>query len=175
MCYSLKQVGFKRTYVFYNIYYYFRFPMLGLIFQTILAKRNKPAVYFITGFYFISLLLFFIFYDLYGGLFKQVHTSYLLIGGVFVIINCLLLFYQSVKEEELMGPFSFPFFLCSVALFLYFLGILPFFGVINILVKKNYYTASFNPSLISRSLSIIIYSLISIDYFLQWKRMKSSY
>ncbi|MBC7537051.1 MAG: hypothetical protein H7258_15280 [Ferruginibacter sp.] len=174
MCYSLKQVGLKRTYIFYNIYYYVRFPLLGLIFQTVFAKRNKAAVYFTTGFFFVSFFLFFIFFQLYEGLNRQVHTSYLLIGGVFVIINCLLLFYQAMKEEELIGPFSFPFFLCSVALFLYFLGILPFFGILNILVIK-YYSASGNPALIAKSLSIIIYSLISIDYYLQWKRMKSSY
>jgi hypothetical protein len=86
----------------------------------------------------------------------------------------MLLFYKSVKNEEIIKPLAFPFFICSVALFLYFLGILPFFGIINLLTMK-YSGLAENPGLVAKSLSIFIYSFISVDYYLQWKRMKSSY
>lgn len=172
VCYFLKSR--MHTIIFYNIYYYFRFPFLAVVFQTIFSTKNKFINYFIKSFYFISVILFFTCYYLYNGLYKQVHTIYLLIGGVFVIINCLLLFYQSVKDEEIISPFAFPFFICSMALFFYFLVILPFFGIINFLARSETLFSK-NPSLVAKIISTIFYSLISIDYYLQWKRMRSQY
>lgn len=168
-CYFMKM--YMDTQVFYNIYYYFRFPYLAFIFHTVFTKKKKYIHYFTWSFYIASIVLFFVCMNLYHGISGQLHTLYLAVGGTFVIINCLLLFYESVKSEEIIKPFAYPFFLCSMALFLYFLGILPFFGIINFLTAKggNY----LNPTLIARLLSIVIYSLISVDYYLQWKRMKS--
>ncbi|MEO6669393.1 MAG: hypothetical protein ABIN36_07945 [Ferruginibacter sp.] len=162
------------TVIFYNIYYYFRFPFLALVFQTILSKKNPFVDYFIKLFYIISIPLFFICFYLYHGLYKQLHTIYLLIGGVFVIINCLLLFYESIKNDEIINPFAFPFFISTMALFLYFLVILPFFGVINFLVASKTIMAR-DPALVAKVMSTIFYSLISVDYYLQWKRTKSQY
>ena len=172
VCYYLKIKNTIHTNFLYNIYYYFRFTFLGIIFYSLLYK-NRAAIIFIRAFWLLSVFLFFIFYQLYHGIFNQLHTRYLMLGGIFVIINCLLLFYQSVKDERVISPFEFPFFICATALFLYFLGILPFFGVINLLVKK-YPSLATSPAIVAKSLSIVFYSLISFDYFLQWKRTTSS-
>lgn len=170
-CYLLKINTRYHTYIFYNLYWYFRFPLLGLIFSKAIGNTNKSLHFFIKGFYLLSVILFIVCYNLYDGLFKQLHTLYLIAGSVFVITNCMILFYQSVKNDEILNPFSFPIFISAIAFFIYFLGIMPFFGIINILVKK-YLAFANNPSIVARSLSIFLYSLISIDYFLQWKRTK---
>ena len=168
-CYFLK--SFTSTIIFYNIYYYFRFIFLGIIFQSLLNKK-RIINYFINSFYIISFFLFFFCLYLYAGISKYLHTIYFLTGVVFIIINCLLIFYQSLKSEEIINPLIFPFFLSSIALFLYFLGGLPFLGIFNFMAKK-YPSLVSNKFIIMKLLSVMLYSLISVDYFLQWKRMKS--
>lgn len=157
----------------YNVFFYMRFPLMGMIFQSIFTRKNKLVYYFINSFYVITILMFFVCYNLYDGI-NKIHTVYYITGGVFVIINCLLLFYQSINNEEIVSPFEFPFFLSAVALFLLFLGVLPFMGMINFLAKYN---ASLfeNQVIIIKSLNVVFYSLISFDYYQQWKRMKSAY
>lgn len=171
MCYFFKNTGFMHTIVFYNLYWYFRFPLLGLIFFKIFGNKNKAIDYFIKGFWILSIIFFIICWYLYKGLFEQMHTLYLAAGGVFVIINCLLLFYQSLKNDDVIRPIEFPFFISAVAFFLYFLGILPFFGIANLLTLK-YPVLADNPSIIARSLSLFIYSFFAFDFFVQWKIMK---
>jgi hypothetical protein len=104
ICYFFKKSGFMHTLIFYNIYYYFRFTFLGVIYQCIFTKKDKAINYFINSFYVISVLLFFICWYLYNGIYDRMHTIYLLVGSVFVIINCMLLFYKSVKNEEVIKP-----------------------------------------------------------------------
>ncbi len=157
----------------YNVYFYIRFILLGMIFQSIFTRKNKLIYYFINLFYVTTIVMFFFCYNLYSGI-NKIHTAYYMTGGVFVIINCLLLFYESINNDEVVSPFEFPFFLSAVALFLLFLGILPFMGMINFLAKYN---ASLfeNQQIIIKCLNVVFYSLISVDYYLQWKRMKLLY
>ncbi len=171
---SIHKINIKvNTLPNYNIFFYLRFILLALIFQSIFTRKNKLIYYCINLFYVISIVMFFVCYNLYDGI-KKIHTVYYITGGVFVIVNCLLLFYQSVNNEEEVSPFEFPFFLSAVALFLLFLGILPFMGMINFLTKYNARLFE-NQQIIIKCLNVVFYSLISLDYYKQWKRMKSAY
>jgi hypothetical protein len=172
-CYFLKQRQIP-TALFYNIFFYIRFPFLGQIFLTIFSKRIKSFHYFTKSFYLISLILFFVCFHLYNGLNYQIHTIYFLTGSVFIIINCLFLFYESVKDEEIINPVDFPFFLISMGFFIFYLALSPFFGILNFLLKTNVVLLQ-NQFIIIKSLNVILYSLISFDYFLQWKRTKQLY
>ncbi len=167
MCYFLK--SHLPTFIFYNIYYYFRFPVIGLIFHKIFGKKTKSINLFINTFYIISVPFFFLCIYLYKGLNKELHNIYLLTGILFVIINCLIFFYRSLRSEEIINPFDFTFFITTVGLFLYFLGCLPFLGTFNFMLK-HYPSIIANRIIITKSLSIMLYSLISIDYYLQWKK-----
>src|SRR4051794_21615749 len=55
-CFFVKQ-NHDQTQVYYNIYYYFRFPFIGLAFHTIFFNKNKFISYFIISFYLLSILL----------------------------------------------------------------------------------------------------------------------
>lgn len=168
------RTNYSTNALFYNIYYYFRFPFLGFIFQKIFDHKNKYVDYFINSFYIASVLLFFYCWHKYNGLANNFHSIYLITGMVFIIITCLILFYRSLKSDEIINPFLFPLFITSVGLFLYFLGNLPFLGSLNFMIAK-FPTLVDNSLIIPKCLSIVLYSLISVDYFLQWKRIVQTY
>lgn len=170
LCYILKQNRIN-THLFYNIYYYFRFPFLGLVFYKLLTEQ-KIIANFIQFFWIISILLFFVCIYLYG--IRKLHTIYLLSGGVFILLLCLSRFLTLLKNEEVTNPLRSPFFWISTGLFFYFLGVLPFLGVINFLVKQDIIFAG-NQLVITKILSIFLYSLIALDYFIQWKQAKLEY
>lgn len=168
-CYFLKKELIS-TIPYYNIYYYFRFPILGFIYFDAM-DRNKIAGYFIK--IFIGLSIIFLIVNLYNyqTLYK-LHTNYFLFGGVFIIIFSLFYLYQLLRSDTLTNPLITPFFWICIGFLLYFLGVLPFLGAINILAKKSLVIAS-QQLIISKSLSIILYSLISFGFYLQWKQTRS--
>ncbi|HEX7905982.1 MAG TPA: hypothetical protein VF487_19050 [Chitinophagaceae bacterium] len=128
---------------------------------------------FIYFFFIVSVPMFLInvFY-LYG--LKALHSNYLLAGGIFIIILCLVHFYNILKNSRKENPFTTPFFAVATGLFFYFLGILPFFGIINLLLKKDIIFVSQYLVLV-KSLSIFLYTLIGIEFYIQWKRLKSEH
>lgn len=170
ICYLLKKEGIS-TYVYYNFYYYFRFPFLGFIFQKVFNTQKKLRN-FIYGFYVISVIMLLVNLSLYDG-FSKLHITYLLLGGVFIIILCLMHFFFLLHERD-SNPFQSMFFWVSTAFFFYFLGVLPILGVVNFLVKNQIIFAS-QQFIITKSLSILLYSLIAIDYIIQWKQTRLKY
>ncbi len=171
LCYFLKK-ALINTHFFYNLYYYFRFPFLGLIFYRLLYP-NKFFVWFIVSFFILTVVLFFICLRLYGGLYK-LHTIYLLSGGIFVIALCLLYLLSLLRSDEVINPLQTPFFWTSTGLLFYFLAVLPFLGVLNFLVKKDIIFAS-QYLILTKIMSLILYSLIAIDFYIQWKQVKLKY
>ena len=167
ICYFLKQKLIS-TVPAYNIYYYFRFPILGWIYFEGMGK-TKAASIILKIFLVLTLVLFALNIAIYS-LFR-LHTSYLLAGGVFIIFFSLVYFYNMINCDNLMNPFISPFFWVGTGFFLYFLGVLPSLGVLNILTKKNFIIAS-QQLIMSKSLSIVLYSLISFGFYLQWKQQK---
>lgn len=166
LCYYVKLAGYYTLWI-YNLYYYFRVIFLAYIFQTLLPSGHWAIKYVIRPFYLVTLLLGITFYIKYDGIEKQLHGLYFMVGGVFIIANCLILFYESLKRTEGASAWSQPFLISSVALFIYFLGILPFIGLINFLIK-NHSSLSHYGGMIAQGLSVLIYSLISLDYYKQW-------
>jgi hypothetical protein len=168
VCYFLKR-DLMNTTLYYNIYYYFRFPILGFVYYDAM-KRSKFSGQLLMGFLLISLCFFVFNIYAYKSLWK-LHTNYLLAGGLFIILISLIYLYQLIKSELLVNPILTPFFWVSTGFLLYFLGIIPFIGVLKILTQKSYVIAT-QQFIISKSLSIVLYSLISFSFYLQWKRTK---
>lgn len=167
-CFILKNNNIS-TYPLYNIYYYFRFPFLGLIFYK-LYPTDKSIPLIVKLFWGLSIILLFVFLHQYGGI-KKLHVNYLITGGIFIILLALLYFYVLFKSEEVTNSFRTRFFWISAGFFFFFLGTIPFFSILRPLVKKYPAFAS-NQLIITKLLSILLYSLIAIDYYIQWKQKK---
>jgi hypothetical protein len=170
-CFFLKGSGVS-TYPLYNIYYYFRFPFLGLVFQQLFAGK-KRQVLFINAFYILSIILLGYNLYLYGGI-KKLHTIYVLTGGIFILILCLMHFYNILDKEKTGNPLQFLFFWIATGFFFFFLSVLPFIGVLNFLAKK-FSVFSAQQLVLVKALCLLLYSFVIIDYYLQWKKMKSPY
>jgi hypothetical protein len=169
ICFYIKIKHLGSTYIFYNFYYYFRFPLLGWMFLFLLPNKVQKSIIYIFLALSFFLFLFNSFY-LYG--FNSLHSNYLLSGGVFIILLSLIHFYNILKNSKKKNPLTTPFFWVSTGLFFYFLGIQPFFGIINVLLKKDIiFVAEY--LIIIKSLSIFLYTLIGIDFYFQWKNLKS--
>ena len=171
VCFYIKIKTLGSTYIFYNFYYYFRFPILGWMLYYLLQNNLQKKVVYI--FMIVSFALFFFnsFY-LYG--FNALHSNYLLTGGIFIILLSLMHFYNILKNTKKKNPLTTPFFWISTGLFFYFLGILPFFGIINVLLKNDMiFVAEY--LIIIKSLSIFLYTLIAIDFYIQWKNLKPEF
>src|SRR5581483_1698659 len=150
-CYVLKHHK-QNTHFYYNLYYYFRFPFLGYIFQR-LYSGNKTITIVIKTFYILTIPLFLLCLYLYHGITK-LHSIYLVGGGLFIVVLCLLHFYNLLKKDDIHNPFKAPFFWIATGLFFYFLGVIPFLGIINFLVKTDLILAA-HQLIIAKTLSIL--------------------
>jgi len=169
VCFYIKIKQLGSTYIFYNFYYYFRFPILGYMFLLLFENRFQKAL--VSLFLLLSVILgCYNFFYLYG--LNRLHSNYLLVGGIFIIILCLIHFYNILRKSKQKNPLTSSFFAVAVGLFFFFLGMLPFFGIINLLLKKDIIFVSEYLVLI-KALSIFLYSLIGLDFFIQWKQLKS--
>lgn len=168
ICFFLKKELIS-TIVYYNGYYYFRFPILAWVYFDAI-KQNKLSAPFFKSFIVISFVML-IFNTFYYPNFFVLHTNYLLTGGLFIVFSSLIYLYSLIKTEPIVNPLTKPFFWISSGFLLYFLGVIPFLGVINLLSTKSFAIAS-QQFIISKSLSIVLYSLISFGFYLEWKQKK---
>ncbi|MEO7446084.1 MAG: hypothetical protein ABIT96_13940 [Ferruginibacter sp.] len=168
-CWYLKNYAYGNTYALYNIYYYIRFPIIGWMYWYVLSTLGARIV--IKIFWILSVFALIVnTFLLYG--FHLLHSNYLVAGGVFCILLALMHFYVILTSIKKYNPLQTPFFWISTALFFYFLGILPFFGIINLLLKEDLIFVD-TYSIIIKTLSILLYTLIGIDFYVQWKNLKS--
>lgn len=167
-CYHLKK-NMINTLVYYNIYNYYRFPFLSVIY---FFASDKSKVTLVVLKIFISLSVFLFTFNLftYKNFFK-LHSNYFLFGGVSIIIFSLAYLYYLLKKNSLINPLTIPFFWVSTGFLIYFLGVIPSIGVLNILASKNYIIAS-DKLLVAKLLSIVLYSLLSFSFYFQWKQTK---
>lgn len=157
------------TLINYNLYCYFRFVLLSFIYSRFFSKYSIVG-YTIRSFYVLTIVLFFLNIFLYNG-FSKVHTIYLNTGSLFVIILCLCRFYTILASDNPDSPYSYPFFWISTGFFFFFLMIIPSLGLINLLISQKMDMAM-QSLIITRSMSILLYLFISIDYFIQCRRLK---
>jgi hypothetical protein len=172
VCFVLKKNGIA-TQVNYNFYYYFRFPLIVFLYSLII-KKALFYNYFAWLFYLLSVAMFISLISVPGGVYKF-DTKYLLTGGVAVVLSCIAHFYCLLRSNEEQPLRITVFFFVSIGFFVYFLGVIPSLGLINFLVKKDIIHATF-ALLVPKILSIFLYSLISIEYYLQWtisKKLKT--
>ena len=170
VCLVLKRNAIA-TQVYYNLYYYFRFPLIVCMYSIVMQKAVYVQ-YLALFFYLLSILMFVLLVGKEGGIYK-LDTRYLLTGGITVILFCIVYFYRLLQNED-DRPLSMTlFFLVSIGFFVYFLGVIPSLGLINFLVKKDIIQATFG-LMVPKILSILLYSLIAIEFYLQWTNSKKS-
>ena len=168
VCLYIKNRGLGSTYIFYNFYYYFRYPVLACMFLYLFTDKFQRIfiyIFFLLSFF----LLFFNFFYYYKS--DELHTNYQLAGGFFIIILCLFYFYNIIRMSNMENPLKTKFFWVATGFFFFFLGTLPFFGILRFLVKKDILFAEEYLVLV-KSLSILLYSFIGIDFYIQWKYQK---
>ena len=168
LCFYIKESRAGSTYPLYNVYYYIRFPILGLVYfhvYTSSIQKRIVILFWVASVLFLAVNLFY-----YSGL-NKLHSNYLFFGGLFVILLCLFHFYNILKMAGKRNPLRTNFFWISTGFFFFFLGMLPFYGIINLLLKNNMIFVSEYLATI-KTLSILLYSLISVDFYLNWKHQK---
>ncbi len=168
ICYYIKNTLHGSNNIFYNCYYYFRFPIIGFMFLNLFSSKFQKRIIYL--FLIFSFLLFFInnFY-LYG--FYLLHSNYQAAGSIFVIALSLIHFYNILQNTNKKNPLITPFFWVATGFFFYFLCTLPFLGILNFLLKNEIVFVG-QYLIIVKSLSLLLYSSIGIDFYIQWKYQK---
>jgi hypothetical protein len=153
----------------YNIYHYIRFPLLSTIYLLLLITPALRKVIF--GFL-ISLPLWFILsYYQVGGVYNM-HTPTVLAGSMAVVFMSTGYLYELLRYPDEDSLFRKPFFWISTGLLFYFLGILPYMGSINYLVKKHLDLAM-RLYYIIYILNVVMYTLFVVAFISTWSRRKS--
>jgi hypothetical protein len=153
----------------YNIYYYIRFPLLSLIYLQLLVTPVLKKI--IIGFL-ISLPLWFAISFYYIGGFYKLHTPTMLAGSVAVVYMSTSYLYELLRYPDEDSLFRKPFFWISTGLLFYFLGIVPYIGSINYLVKKHMDLAM-RLYYIIYILNVVMYTLFVVAFISTWSRRKS--
>lgn len=172
-CYYLLNHLVVSTVPNYNIYFYVRFIFLGGIFLNIFRQYKKLYKIIFLLFCGLSIFLFFYCYQKYNG-FGLLHTEYFFAGCCFIIISCLLYLLDLYQRSDDLPLLDNVFLISTVGLLLYFIGVMPFTGIINYLAKNNLILVDYQKT-ISKSLSIVFYSLLAFDFYIQWKNLKLKY
>ncbi len=159
-----------RNHFIQNIYNYIRFPLLAWAYFHFFKTRRSNWYKLSIAFWLITPLI--LLYSLVDYGWNTLHTPYMVAGSVFVIICALLYFFFLFNADNVLQPFRFPLFWSSVGLFFYFLSILPSFGMFNLLMADDLVLAK-RVFILSNAMAIVMYSLISFDFLIQWKQQKS--
>jgi hypothetical protein len=160
-----------RNHFIQNIYNYIRFPLLAWAYFHFFKTRHSNWYKISFALWLMTPLL--IVYSLIHNGWNTLNTPYMVAGSVFVIICALLYFYFLFNADNVLQPFRFPLFWSSVGFFFYFLSILPSFGIFNLLMADDLLLAK-RIFILSNAMGIILYSLISLDFLIQWKQQKNS-
>ncbi len=172
-CYYLLHKLSLSTIKYYNFYYYFRFVFLGSIFYTLFRQYKKIYKILYLLFCLLTISLFFYCFNKYDGMEFQ-YAEYFFAGCCFIIFSCLLYLLDLYQRSDDIPLLDNLFFISTIALLIYFIGVMPFTGIINYMVKKNAGLAVYQKT-ISQSLSIVFYSLLAFDFYIQWKNLKLKY
>lgn len=171
-CFYLKTHG-ATTYLYYNLYYIIRFFTIGIIYTTLFSKYKKIfyAIFFL---WIIVSSTIYLIVAVENGLSSMIQGVYFNLTGIFIIITGFLYLFELYQQAGEKQIFSFPFVLTTIALIFYFSTLIPFIGIFNTLKKMQSDLLVYQP-IVSKSLSIVFYSVISGDFYLQWKNMKLKY
>lgn len=153
----------------YNIYYYIRFPLLSAIYLQLLVTPVLKKI--IIGFLLSLPVWFALSYYQVGGIHK-LHTATLLAGSVAIVFMSTSYLYELLRYPNEGSLFQKPFFWISTGLLFYFLGIIPYMGSINYLVKNHMALAMQLYNIID-ILNLVMYTLFVVAFISTWNRRKS--
>lgn len=157
----------------YNAYYYIRPVFIALLYKNLFITHIGFRKY-TNAFLIVFLTIILPINIFYYGFYMNLHAIAYAIGNLFIITCCLYYFYWSYKDDTVMKPFVQPFFFTSSAFLIFTLILFPFNTLHNLLLKITPHLLDYR-QLIARVLSIFLYSLITLDIYLEWKRKKLSY
>jgi hypothetical protein len=158
-----------RNHFILNIYVYLRFPLIGLIYFEIYKWQRRRKFWLPILFWFITPVL--LLYSLNMEGWNKAHTTYIIVGSAFAIVCILIYFYNMFAQENPGNPMNYPLFWTSIGLFFFFLLLMPTRGILNTLVSTNLLLGK-QASLVLQAYNCILYSLISLDFLMVWKRYR---
>jgi hypothetical protein len=170
LCFYIKLNKLGSTYIYYNIYYFLRFVLIGIIYNQLFETKWQKKIIMI---FFLLSFAFLVYSFFYLNYFTELNTNYLLTGGIFTILCCLILFTNILRKSKTSNPLKQRFFLASTGFFFFFLGILPFYGIVTLLLRKHVIVTTQYLVLV-KVMSVFLYLLISAEFILQWKIRKSN-
>jgi hypothetical protein len=122
-----------KNHFFYNILFDIRFLVIAVFFffqfsEQLTKKMIRAFLVLFPVFVIINTLRFQGFYTL--------HTYSYVLGGIFVILLCILYFWKLYNSEETQSIFKDPVFWFSLSWLFYFFITVPYFGMMNYLVNN---------------------------------------
>ena len=118
----------------YNSFMLLEFPVYAFFYSRVVTKPEfrKVMFFFIVAFpiYWLVTVLF-----VFG---INTWNSYVILGGsFFTVLWVLMYYYELVMVREVQSLRNQPEFWIATGMLIYYLGILPFYGMLNFLVKYN--------------------------------------
>lgn len=157
-----------RNHFIANIYQYLRFPLLAWIYFHLFHWQHQKGFYLPVLLWVITPIM--LIYCMIALGFDKLHTPYVLAGSSMMVLIILLFFYGMFASDVLITPLKYPFFWTSLGLFFFFLLLMITRGIINTLIS-NMQVAKI-AAIVLQAYNCILYSLISIDFLIAWKRAR---
>lgn len=170
-CLYLMNTTKVSTYIFYNMSFAMREPLLLAMFSCLVINRVLTKT--VWSLVIVTLAMIPFLTAFYLNPFNNLFTHCFVILGVVVILSVLLYLHQLYTNEKVMNPIKQPLFLTSVGFFLYFLINIPFLGLYNSIVANEFFNIAQYQRFFAKSSSLFLYLAISIDLYKQWKKMSS--
>lgn len=157
-----------RNHLIANIYQYLRFPLLAWIYFQLFHWQHQKGFHLPVLLWVITPIM--LIYCMIALGFDKLHTPYVLAGSSIMVLIILLFFYGMFASDVLITPLKYPFFWTSLGLFFFFLLLMITRGIINTLIS-NMQVAKI-ASIVLQAYNCILYSLISLDFLIAWKRAR---
>lgn len=160
-CYGLYLSSHKiRNHWLYNIYIFIEFNFLNYIYiQTITTSGPRNTIKAFS-------LVFPLFFIINIAFIQGIHTfntySYVA-GGAAVIVWTCMYFTELLSKPKFSSIIEQPLFWISTGLLFFYLGNIPFYGMINYLLK-NHYGIVKNYFVIVLILNVLKYSLYAVGF-----------
>jgi hypothetical protein len=157
-----------RNHAISNLYQYLRFPILAWIYFELFKWQKRKGKYLPKLLWILTPIV--LVYCLVELGVHKLHTPYVMVGSVFIILCILLFLYNMFASEVLLSPFHYPFFWSSLGMFFFLLLLMITRGIMTTLIS-NIQVAKV-ASIVLQAYNCILYSLISFDFILARKQVR---
>ncbi len=105
--------------------------------------------------------------------FGKWNSYVMIVGSFFSILFALMYYYQIITAKEILSLGTLPEFWIATGMLIFYLGALPFFGMLNYLVKHNQGIAK-SLLVVYQILDTLMYALFSYAFLCRTRNTKKS-